>query len=212
MASLTRGTRAELRRIHGMLETIANLAEHAELAETAAGGEATAARQYNAALTRLAEIELVSEGFFVQIGEDASWGEVYAACSQVCGYIAPDVDSGGSDSAPRSFSFSPNFMAEVTSAAVGELLREVMPEDMADEYDGDSASDSVRDKEDGTDLDDVESKIAELGGQMQVLAERLHRNDLSSNEVKGLADQLRDLGREQTQLAEEHAKARVQAS
>ena len=29
MASLTRGTRAELRRIHGMLETIANLAEHA---------------------------------------------------------------------------------------------------------------------------------------------------------------------------------------
>ena len=33
MASLTRGTRAELRRIHGMLETIANLAEHAELAE-----------------------------------------------------------------------------------------------------------------------------------------------------------------------------------
>ena len=68
MASLTRGTRAELRRIHGMLETIANLAEHAELAETAAGGEATAARQYNAALTRLAEIELVSEGFFVQIG------------------------------------------------------------------------------------------------------------------------------------------------
>lgn len=193
-----------MRRIHGLLETIADLAEHSELTDVEGGSEAHAARQYNAALSRLVELEVAGEGFFVALTDEASWPELRAACAQVAGYIGPDVEAMGSEH--RIINFQPNFAGEITTERVGALLREVAPEDTQDTQDTHDAS------EDSPGLDDVESKIAELGGQMQVLAERLHRNDLSTDEVKGLADQLRDLGREQTQLAEEHARARTEDS
>ncbi|MAF10639.1 hypothetical protein CMK11_09320 [Candidatus Poribacteria bacterium] len=207
MALVSRRARAELRRIHGLLETIADLAEHSELTDVEGGGEAHAAQQYNAALSRLVELEIAGDGFFVALADDASWPELRAACAQVAGYIEPEMEGGRADRSARSFSFAPNFMAAVTTEAVGKLLRDVMPEDMANEYDGEADG-----RADTVDFDDVESQLSELGGQMQVLAERLHRNDLSADEVKSLADQLRDLGREQTQLAEQHARARAEES
>lgn len=200
MALLTRRTRAELRRIHGMLERISDLSEHSELTAVEGGSEAHAARQYNAALSRLVALEVVGEGFFVPLTDEASWADLRSACAQVAGYIEPDVEEGRATQ--RIVNFQPNFAGEITTEAVGQLLREIAPDDTEDGRDADEGDGDSRD------LDDVESKLAELGGQMQVLAERLHRNDLSADEVKGLADQLRDLGREQTQLAEEHAAAR----
>ncbi len=209
MALVSRRARAELRRIHGLLETIADLAEHSELTEVEGGGEAHAAQQYNAAVSRLVELEIAGDGFFVALTDQASWPELRSACAQVAGYIEPEMDGGRADQSARSFSFQPNFMAAVTTEAVGKLLRDVMPEDMANEYDGDGQADG---RADTVDFDDVESQLSEIGGQMQVLAERLHRNDLSADEVRSLADQLRDLGREQTQLAEAHARARADES
>ncbi len=199
MAWLSRSARAELRRIYGMLDTIADIAEHADLTDTDGGSEAHAAKQYSAAIARLVELEVVSHGFFVPLEGDASWADVRSACVQVAGYIQADAEEGKAER--PIINFQPNFTGEVSTESIGALLREITPDGMEQ-----AAADS--DEEVGVGLDDVESKIAELGGQMQVLAERLHRNDLSADEVKGLADQLRDLGREQTQLAQEHANAR----
>ena len=200
MAWLSRSARAELRRIYGMLKTIADLAEHSELTAVEGGGEAHAARQYNAACGRLVELEVVGDGFFIPLEGDASWADLRSACAQVAGYIEPDVEEARPDR--PIINFQPNFTGEVTTESIGALLREIAP-------DGMGQASAEENGEPASRLDDVESKIAELGGQMQVLAERLHRNDLSADEVKGLADQLRDLGKDQTQLAEEHARARA---
>ena len=48
-----------------------------------------------------------------------------------------------------------------------------------------------------------------MGAQMQVLAERMHREELFSDEIRELADQMRQLGQQQSELAKQHAAIRA---
>ena len=58
-------------------------------------------------------------------------------------------------------------------------------------------------------LDELESRMAELGGQMQVLAEKLRREELSPDEIKRLADEMHRIGLKQAELARKRAMLRM---
>ena len=60
-------------------------------------------------------------------------------------------------------------------------------------------------------LDSVEQQIAELGTQMQAVADRLRGEALSPEETQRVGDEIHELGERQTQLAQQLARLRAHA-
>jgi hypothetical protein len=84
---MNREPEAELRRIVRMLEKTAQMAEHASLTGTLAGGQAYAVRSYNSILKHLTDTGEVPAALFPPLPEEASIDEVGIASTQLAGYL-----------------------------------------------------------------------------------------------------------------------------
>ena len=208
----------ELKGVIQMLNTTAKMAEHASMTGSMSEGQKAGIRQYNNVLKHLQETDTIPEGLFVSVEEDASFDELGVSCSQLAAYLEgmteePKVRNGrsGNVNAPyiNMAGCLPDMIPDMKE--MGKMIRNAMPSWIREQMEKEEPEEEEQeDKEPEADMNDLESRIAELGAQMQVLAERMHREELSSDEIRKLADQMRELGQQQSELARQHATIRVQ--
>lgn len=210
----------EIRGIIRMLDSIANTAEHASLTGAFAEGKGMAIRQYNAILKRLSEMNEIPEGLFPELDEEASFGDVGIACKQLMSYL-----EGTMETKERKEERGKSSKIEGDKILInvgGDMVRELgkwlrfgllkdVKETISDVFKPkvEEVEEEKEEEEENLTLDELESRIAELGGQMQVLAEKLRREELSPDEVKRLADEMRKIGLKQAELARRRAELRA---
>ena len=201
------------REIKGMikaLESISKIAHEASLTGALNEGKGAAIRQYNAILKRLEEMGEVSPGLFPQLDENASFDEVGVASEQLKSYL-----SGAFESEKTERKTTPIFGNGDVVIVGGDVFRE-LGEMLRSEFfknflksRGEEKSEEEEIEEEELSLDELESRMAELGGQMQVLAEKLRREELSPEEIKRLADEMHRIGLKQAELARKRAMLRM---
>ena len=166
----------EIRRILRLLETTARIVETSAITDHFSDGEERCARQFNNALTLLADLDAVPDGLFEPLETDASFGDICFACHQVSAYVREGcIDD---------FDF-----AQVKKTIgdelkdVPEMVRQAMPTFLKDIWKGqeqDQDIDTVETVEVTSDEDEdseattpVEQRIARLEGQMETVVEIL---------------------------------------
>ena len=77
----------EIRRILRLLETTARIVETSAITDHFSDGAERCARQFNNALTLLADLDAVPDGLFEPLETDASFGDICFACHQVAAYL-----------------------------------------------------------------------------------------------------------------------------
>jgi len=201
----------ELRTVIRMLEATTKTAEHLRMT----GGEewdrrsAAGVRQYNAVVKRLKDTDTIPEDMFVPLEEDASFVDLGMCCEQLAAYLGGMIEEPVEEKKA-----APQIMGPVSIKVgdlgdlkdLGELIRKAMPSWLREQMEEKKPKEEEKPK---ADMNDLESRMAELGAQMQVLAERMHREELSSDEIRELADQMRELGHKQSELARQHAAIRA---
>ena len=203
----------EIKGIIQMLNATAEMAEHASMTGSMAEGQKAGIRQYNNVLKHLQETDTVSEGLFVSVEEDASFDELGVCCSQLAAYLdgmtaEPKIRHGRSGNVNAPYINMAGCLPDMQK--MGDMIRNAMPSWIREQMEKEEPEEEEQeDKEPEADMNDLESRIAELGAQMQVLAERMHREELSSDEIRKLADQMRELGQQQSELARQHAVIRT---
>ena len=203
----------EIKGVIQMLKATANMAEHASLIGFAAEGQKTGIRQYNNVLKRLQDTDTVPEGLFISVEEDASVYEVGMCCGQLAAYLEgvtaePRIRRGKSGNVNAPYINMAGGLPDMQE--MGNIIRNAMPSWIREQMEREEPeAEEPEDKEPEADMNDLESRIAELGAQMQVLAERMHREELSSDDIRKLADQMRELGQQQSELARQHAAIRI---
>ena len=201
----------EVKGMIGMLKATARTAEHLRLTGGPAQGSPAAVRQYNAVMKRLSSI--IPGDLFTPLEEDASFVDLGMCCEQLAAYLESLQDTTEEKKA-----VTPKIQGPVAIKIgdlgelknLGELIRQAMPSWLREEMEKNKSKEAeeVKEEEPEGDMNDLESRIAELGAQMQVLAERMHREELSSDEIRKLADEMRQLGQQQSELAKRHAAIR----
>jgi hypothetical protein len=200
----------EMKGIIGMLKATAGTAEHLRLTGGPAQGSPAAVRQYNAVVKRLGSI--IPEDLFTPLEEDASFVDLGMCCEQLAAYLESLQDDTGEKKpvTPKiqgPVSIKIGDLGELKN--LGEVVRQAMPPWLREQMEKDKSKEAgeVKGETEG-DMNDLESRIAELGAQMQALAERMRREELSSDEIRKLADEMRQLGQQQSELAKRHAAIR----
>jgi hypothetical protein len=205
----------EIKRIIRLLESTANMAEHASLTGTLKEGQKVSVRQYNAILDRLREIEEIPGTLFPPLEEEASFDEVGVACKQLAAYLQEEEEPAKSRPRERPFlEDSPIINIGGDLKDLGQLIRDALPEwvqkgrwDIFTPEKEPKESEPARESE-PQNLNDLESQMSELGAQLQVMAERLRRESLSPDEIQRLADRMRELGEQHADLAKRQAVLR----
>jgi len=193
------------------------------------GGEKRCIKQFNNALNRLIEIDIVPEGLFDPLEEEAEFSEVGVACYHLAGFLKSDLDD---------FEISQKKMDKEKIKKIivgnlgelkdlGEVIRQAMPDFLKDAWKetkkGDSSKAETPPKSESTpqevvsieieedeeiinpDSNSVESQIAELRAQIQALAEQLQEDIVSPEEIGRLTREMRKLGKQQAKLAHQRA-------
>ena len=219
----------EIRRIFHLVESTAKIAKEATLTGMLKGGEKRCIKQFNNALNRLIEIDIVPEGLFDPLEEEAEFSEVGVACYHLAGFLKSDLDD---------FEISQKKMDKEKIKKIivgnigelkdlGEVIRQAMPDFLKDAWKetkkGDSSKTETPPESDSTtqkvvsieieedeeivnpDSNSVESQIAELRTQIQALAEQLQEDIVSPEEIRRLTREMRKLGKQQEKLARQRA-------
>lgn len=196
-----------LKATHEMAQNAKMMASRDEELKAGAG-----VRQYNAVVERLQETDTIPKGIFTPLGEDDTLEALGVCCAQLESYLkgmmqdpAEGKSTGEHRKVIKMVSGIPNM------ENLGELIRQAMPSWLREQMDKDKpeAEEEEEIESPEANMNDLESKMAELGAQMQVLAERMHREELSGDEIRKLADRMRELGEQQTKLAKQHAVIRA---
>ncbi len=202
----------EMQGIIGMLKKTADSAEHLMMIGGQVKGSAAGVRQYNAVLKRLKNFVLADPELFTPLEEDASFADLGIACEQLAAYLEGMTEAAEPGKAKKA---APQIMGPVSIKIgdvgdlgdLGEVIRQAMPSWLKGQMDVKISK--AEKKEPKAEMNDLESRIAELGAQMQALAERMSREELSGDEIRKLADQMRELGQQQSELAKKHAAIRA---
>ena len=191
-----------------MLQATSEKAEHLRLTGGPAQASGAAVRQYNALVERLKDI--LPGALFSPLEEDASFVDLGMCCEQLAAYLE-GIAEAEKPTAGKKVGM-PEIHGPIISIGktgdikdLGEMIRQAMPSWLREQME----KKGPEQEKPEADMNDLESRIAELGAQMQVLAERMHREELSSNEIRELADQMRELGQQQSELAKQHAAIRA---
>ncbi len=204
----------EMQGIIGMLKKTADSAEHLMMIGGQVKGSAAGVRQYNAVLKRLKNFVLADPELFTPLDEDASFADLGIACEQLAAYLEGMTEAAEPGKAKKA---APQIMGPVSIKVgdvgdlgdLGEIIRQAMPSWLKGKMDVKVGVSEAVKKEPKAEMNDLESRIAELGAQMQALAERMSREELSGDEIRKLADQMRELGQQQSELARKHAAIRA---
>ncbi len=200
----------ELKGIIQMLGATVKMVEQASLTGSLGKERKAGAgvRQYNAVVKRLQDTDTIPEGIFSSLEEEASFVELSIYCGQLAAYLEGMVEEPPKEK--KSENIGDNVIVNIGGDLkdLGEVIRQAMPSWIKEQMGGEKEEEEKEEPE--ADMNNVESKIAELGAQMQVLAERMHREELSGDEIRKMADQMRELGQQQSELARQHAAVRVQ--
>lgn len=204
----------ELKTIIQMLGATAKAAEHLRLTGGTEQRSAAGVRQYNAVVKRLRDTGTVPEDLFAPLEEDASFIDLVMCSAQLAAYLGGLAE----EPAAEKRSDTPKIRGPVSINIgdlgnlkdLGEMIRQAMPSWIREQMEVEKPKEEEEEKkEPEADMNDLESRIAELGAQMQVLAERMHREELSTDEIRKLAEQMRELGQQQSELAKQHAAIRA---
>lgn len=220
----------EIRKVIRMLRTMAETANHAALTGTFSAGGPTFLRQYNTVLEHLRDLGMLAEKLFPPLEAEVNSGEAALLCAQLAAYLEgelPTREEEGRREAPTVGDASPvinitgNTLGDLSLGnlrELGELIRQHLPawlkgpaeqpKEEVEEPPQEPAESTPA--EPPTSLNHVESQLAELGARLQVLAERMRREDLAVEERLRLADEMSRVGQEQAQLARQHALLRDQ--
>jgi hypothetical protein len=118
-----------------MLAGISKTAREASLTGQLSGGKAVAIRQYNAILTRIAELGVTSSDLFAPLSEEASFDEVGVAASQLADFLREDEEEehrrrwrhgGGVFEASPGHVKIVGFPGNISD--LGDVLREYLPD------------------------------------------------------------------------------------
>lgn len=221
----------EIRKVIRMLRTMAETANHAALTGTFSAGGPTFLRQYNAVLEHLRDLGVLAEKLFPPLEAEVNSGEAGLLCAQLAAYLEGELPAKeeARREAPTVGDASPvinitgNTLSDLSLGnlrELGELIRQHLPawlkgpaEQSKEEVEEPPAEPAESaPAEPPTSLNHVESQLAELGARLQVLAERMRREDLSVEERLRLANEMSRVGQEQAQLARQHALLRDRAS
>jgi hypothetical protein len=225
----------EIRRIYRIIENTAQMAKEATLTGMLKGGESRCIKQFNSALNRLIETGVVPGGLFEPLEGDASFSEIGVACHHLASYLKDELE----DESPRAEPQEPKSVPLMGDSVIvnlggelkelGEVIRQSMPDFVRKAWKEATGAHTSHERTEhpkaepppknetetappSPELNQVESQIAELGAQMQVLAERLRRNTLPPEEIQRIADEMRKLGEQQVKLADRHATFRAEGS
>ena len=178
-------------------------------------------------MNRLIEIDIVPEGLFDPLEEEAEFSEVGVACYHLAGFLKSDLDD---------FEISQKKMDKEKIKKIivgnlgelkdlGEVIRQAMPDFLKDAWketkkgdsskaetppESESTTQEVASKEGdeeivNPDSNSVESQIAELRTKIQALAEQLQEDIVSPEEIRRLTREMRKLGKQQEKLARQRA-------
>jgi len=203
----------ELKAIVHMLKATTDTAEHMRMVDGQDQRSAAGVRQYNAVLKHLKDTATIPEHLFMPLDEDSSLIDFGMCCDQLTGYLEGMLEVPAEDGKSDAHSVNAPYI-NISGGTpdldkLGELIRQAMPSWIREQMEKEESEEQERQEEQEGDMNDLESKIAELGAQMQVLAERMHREELSADEIRKLADQMRGLGQQQSELAKKHAIVRA---
>jgi len=209
----------EIKRIIRLLKSTAKIAENASFTGMLSRGYKVCVRQYNSIVEKLQESGEISEGLFPLLEEDApfdekagSFDEVGVVCTQLAEYLKEEDESAKSG---RKREGGATNVIEIGGElkGLGEVIRVMLPEWKKEELEKKKPEESESAEKSEVEilsLNDLESRISELGSQLQVMAERLRRESLSPDEIQQLADSMRELGDKHAELARQHASLRAQ--
>lgn len=209
----------EIRRIRRMLRETARMAKEASLTQTLERGARTSVVQYNHVVQHLEKLGAVPPGFFPPLPEDAAFDAVGVSAAQLAGYLEEDEEvqprgphGHGSGSGNGNVHVNIGGLKDLKDLKelkeLGQIIREQLPEWMRGKMPPPPPPGAPHPHEGPGGLSDLESRLAEVGAKLQMVAEQLRRGDLSDEERASLADQLSRLGQEQARLAREHAAGR----
>jgi len=174
-------------------------------------GQKTMVRQYNNFLNGFQKANILPEGIFTSLENDVTVDELWMCYGQLAAYLKGMMEKSEDEKAEPSHHNVINVGKGTDVKELGELIRQAMPPWLRKLMEEGTTQEKESD-DSGIDMNDPESRIAELGAQMQVLAERMHRSELSSDEIRKMADQMRQLGQQQAELARKHSTMRAKLS
>ena len=198
----------ELRAIIQMLGATTRMADHLRITHDLDQKSEAGVCQYNSIVKRLKDTDTIPESMFAPLKEDAPFVDLGMCCEQLSAYLKGMVGEpaeGKKHDAPGNIGVV-NIGGNLKE--LGDLIRQAMPAWIREQMEG-ANQQTLQKKEEEADMNDLESRIAELGAQMQALAERMSREEMSSDEIRKLADQMRELGQQQSELAKKHAAIRA---
>jgi len=204
----------EMQGIIGMLKKTAERAEDLRMTGGQEKGSVAGVRQYNAVLKRISNSAFADPELFTALDEDASFADLGICCEQLAAYLEGMTEAAEPDKAKKA---APQIMGPVSIniadlddlSDLGEIVRKAIPSWLKGQMDVKVGVSEAVKKEPEAEMNDLESRIAELGAQMQALAERMSREEMSSDEIRKLADQMRELGQQQSELVKKHAAIRA---
>jgi hypothetical protein len=211
-------TKVEVLRLRRLLKGIADIAESASISGSLAGGAASGVRKYNAVLQRLEAIGVVVPGMFQPLAEGVSFDEVGVESGLLASYLKDAERDEGygegntSTSASNSFVVSLGGMKDMKELNelrdLGKVIREQLPGWVRGHVWTEGVETTVRSESGPSSLSEVESRLSEVGAQLQMVAEQLRRTDIGDALRAELGEQLSRLGQEQARLARKRAVLR----
>lgn len=212
------GRSEQVRRIRRMLRATARMAHEATLTGGFEKGARGAALQYNQALQFLESSGEVPPGFFRPMPEETSFEEVGVAAGQLAAYITDEEEGERGPGGKHGHGLGHHNSITITGFSglkelhelkgLGQLLREHLPEWMRQKATEEREERHTEEETGARSLTEVESRLAEVGAKLQMVAEQLRRGDLGDEQRAELAEQLSRLGKEQAFLARQHAMLR----
>ncbi len=175
-----RETQKEIRRIVRMLEATTKHLDKASILDNLSSGEARCIQQFNNALGRLYDLEVLPEGLFEPLNEDASVGDINQAYHQVANYLKEGMG----------FDFDFDFKKE--KETIGNVMKDVgdvvarsifsMSESTSeDDVSADPTIETIEIVEDDQ-QNPIEPRLEKLEEQMETVVQLLQK--LQSKKVK----------------------------
>jgi len=214
------------KRMAALLEQIAETARGASLTGVLHGAGGAARAHYHRIRDLVAKEDPAAEALFGPLAEDASLDDVGFAAGQLAKWLREGVADAGEPEAQQVFAgdvaISVGDIKLQDLSNLGELIRQNLPAWLRGEQEVCCAeapateappADPAQAVEEVTvqaelTLNDLESRLAELGEQLSALGLRMGRENLAAAEMQEIAQTMRKLGEEQARLAREHAHAR----